>query len=77
MDMKTTSTGTKKFSKAEKLKILKEAQRDGVGVTLAKYGVYQATYYYWKKKLLVYGEDGLDHKQQKDLHNQVKFLLIA
>jgi len=74
MDMKKTARGTKKFTKAEKLKILKEAKKEGVGVTLDKYGVYQATYYYWKKKFLVYGEEGLDHRQQKGLHNQIKKL---
>ncbi len=74
MSMKTTSKGTKKFSKEEKLKILEEAKTNGVGITLSKYGVYQATYYYWKKKLLVYGKEGLEHQQQKDLHKRLKKL---
>ncbi len=74
MDMKITRKGIKKFTKSEKLRILEEAKKKGVGVTLNKYGVYQATYYYWKKKLLVYGEDGLEHRQQKDLHNQLRKL---
>lgn len=74
MDMKTTKGGIKKFSKEEKLKILTEAKEKGVKVTLQKYGVYQATYYYWKKKLIVYGEDGLVHQQQKDLHRRLRSL---
>jgi len=72
--MNRTSKRIKKFSKTEKLKILREAQKEDVGVTLASCGVYQSTYYYWKKKLLVYGESGLEHKQQKDLHNPIKKL---
>ena len=67
MDMKTTEKGRKKFTREEKLKILNEAKEKGVGVTLSKYGVYQATYYYWRKKYLVYGEEGLQHRQQRRL----------
>lgn len=67
MEMKKTEKGSKKFTKAEKLKIIKEAQSKGVKVTLDKYDLYPATYYYWKRKLTVYGEVGLDHKRSKDL----------
>lgn len=35
----------RRWSKEEKLKILKEAQMEGVQITLRKYGVYAATYY--------------------------------
>ncbi len=72
--MKTTKNGSKKFTQEEKLKILKEAKEKGVGVTLSKYGVYQATYYYWRKKFLVYGEEGLQHRQQRDLQKKLKQL---
>ncbi len=71
MDMKTTEKGRKKFTREEKLKILNEAKEKGVGVTLSKYGVYQATYYYWRKKYLVYGEEGLQHRQQRDLQKKL------
>lgn len=74
MEMKRTKKGIKKFSKTEKLKILEEAKRNGVKVTLEKYGVYQATYYYWKNKLRVYGEEGLAHQQHRDLHRRLKSL---
>ncbi len=74
MDMKITEKGTKKFTRQEKLKILKEAKEKGVGVTLNKYGVYQATYYYWKKKFVIYGEEGLGHSKQKDLEKKLKQL---
>ena len=54
------------WSKEEKLKLLEEAKKEGVQVTLRKYGLYPATYYSWKKKLLVDGTDGLsDHITRK------------
>jgi putative transposase len=40
----------RKFTKEEKLQIIKEASEQGVNITLVKYGVYPATYYSWKKK---------------------------
>lgn len=61
MDVKETEKGTKKFTKEEKLAILKEASEKGVTVTLEKYDVYPATYYYWKRKLNESGEAGLSH----------------
>lgn len=51
MDMKKTEKGTKKFTDSEKLSIIAEAQKNGVKVTLEKYDLYPATYYYWKKQL--------------------------
>lgn len=74
MDMKTTESGTRKFTKQEKLSILKEAQQEGVKATLEKYDLYPATYYYWKKKHLVYGEDGLEHARQKDQEARLRSL---
>ena len=41
MDMKTTEKGTKKFTKTEKLEILKEAKMNGVKSTLTKYDLYR------------------------------------
>ena len=67
MSMKKTKKGTKKFTREEKVSILKEAKAKGVKVTLAKYELYPATYYYWKRKFIVHGEDGLNHRAQKDL----------
>ncbi len=69
MSMETTEKGIKKFSKEEKLKILEEAKSQGVQVTLSKYGLYPATYYYWRKKLTVYGEEGLTHQGARN-HEQ-------
>ena len=74
MSMKITEKGSKKFTKDEKLSIIKEAKENGVKVTLAKYDLYPATYYYWKKKLLVHGEDGLNHRTLKDHGSEIKRL---
>lgn len=51
----------RKFTKAEKMKILKEAKTKGVTATLDKYGVYPSTFYSWKKKMDSMGEKGLSH----------------
>lgn len=72
--MKTTENGARKFTREEKLRILKEAKQKGVKSTLDKYDLYPATYYYWKKKLLVYGEEGLEHSRLKDHDNRVRAL---
>ena len=74
MSMKTTKKGTKKYTTKEKLAILEEGKNRGVKVTLGKYGLYPATYYYWKKKHLVYGEEGLSHRSTKNLESDIKRL---
>ena len=74
MDVKNTSKGTKKFTKAEKLLILSEGKKNGVKKTLDKYALYPGTYYYWKKKLTVYGESGLEHKKSKEDQQLIKDL---
>lgn len=51
----------RKFTKEEKLSILKEASANGVLTTLEKHDIYPATYYLWKKKFEEMGEVGLDH----------------
>ena len=55
------SMSKRKFTKEEKLKILEEAQKNGVSLTLDKYGVYPATYYSWKKKYETMGDSGFRH----------------
>jgi putative transposase len=72
--MKTTEKGTKKFTKGEKLSIIEEAQEKGVKQTLQKYGILPGTYYYWKRKILNYGESGLDHKRNKEKDKRIKNL---
>ena len=72
--METTEKGIKKFSKDEKLKILAEAEHNGIKVTLAKINLYPATFYYWLKKLTVYGEEGLSHQVVKNHESLIKRL---
>lgn len=74
MNVKTTEKGTKKFTKEEKLTILKEARETSVKATLEKYALYPATYYYWKRKYDDQGADGLDHTSVKEKLKQVKVL---
>ena len=74
MSVKTTKKGGKKFSKAEKLKIIKECERNGQKLTLAKYDIYASTFSYWKNKYLVHGEAGLNHRKQKDTEVFIKKL---
>ncbi len=74
MSMKVTEKGTKKFSEKEKLAILKEASDHGVNVTLEKYGLYPATYYYWKKKYESMGKDGLSHGMTKERLAEIRKL---
>ena len=72
--MQNSEKGTKKFTKEEKLAIIREASENGVKVTLSKYDLYPATYYYWKKKLVVHGEDGLNHRTLKQQQAEIKKL---
>lgn len=51
----------RKFTTQDKLAIIKEASSKGVKATLAKYDVYPATYYAWKKKFAEMGEEGFQH----------------
>lgn len=74
MYVKETEKGTKKFSKEEKISILKESNLNGVKVTLQKYGLYPATFYYWKKKFASQGEEGLNHRTHKVLISENKRL---
>lgn len=68
------STTRKKFSKQEKLSIIKEASEQGITVTLEKYGIYPATYYSWKKKFESMGEEGLDHGMTKPQLKRIREL---
>jgi putative transposase len=70
MSVKKTEKGTKKFTTEEKMSILNEAKSKGVKVTLLKYDLYPATYYYWKRKYTVHGEQGLNHRTQKNLESE-------
>lgn len=73
MEMKVTENGTKKFTQAEKVSILKESKSKGVQATLMKYNLFPATFYYWKRKYETHGEDGLQHKKG---NNTKQFILM-
>ena len=62
------------FSKEEKLKILKEAESNGVQVTLDKHGIYPATFYSWKKKFASMGEAGFRHGMTPEHLKEIKRL---
>jgi len=49
------------FAKEEKLKILEEAEKNGVQPILEKHAIYPATYYSWKKKFKKMRETGFRH----------------
>lgn len=74
MSNQKAEKGTMKFTVEEKLAIIKEASEKGVKVTLDKYGLYPATFYYWKNNLLGHQKDGLNHKTLKDCQKQIKKL---
>lgn len=65
-----------KYSTKEKMNILLEAEKNGVKVTLEKYNLFPATFYYWKRKHNTYGEQGLDHKTQADQLKRMKALEV-
>lgn len=72
MEMK--KKGTKHRSKAEKLKILKEAETHGRKATLEKYDVYPATFDYWRRKHNEMGAEGVDHGMTKERLARIKKL---
>jgi transposase-like protein len=49
----------RKWTQAQKLEILHEAEQEGVAKTLRKHGIYSSTYYQWKEKLDMQGMEGL------------------
>ena len=72
--MKKTEKGTKKFTKKEQLQIIAEAQKNGVKVTLERYDIYPATYYYWKKKHEPSGSTDLESVLSKASQSRIKEL---
>lgn len=74
MSMKITPKGTKKFTKKEKVAIVKESEELGVKAVLLKYDLYPGTFYYWKKKMSGLGTEGLDHGMTKERHAEITAL---
>ena len=64
----------KKYTNAEKISIVKEGAKQGVKTTLEKYGLYPATYYYWKKKYDSMGDAGMDHGMTKERLQEIQRL---
>ena len=83
MSMRRTEKGIKKFTDSEKQSIIKEAAEKGVKVTLEKYDLYPATYYYWKKKFASQVNSIKEVKEMKsyakklEKENQTLKLLLA
>ena len=74
MDMNKTSSGRSQYTTEEKLQIISECQSNGVRITCSKYGIYPGSYYYWKRQLLMNGQDGLDHGNRKKDKSRIKTL---
>ena len=64
----------RKFTKEEKLQILKEVEQKGVKETLEKHGIYPATYYSWKNKYEQMGEMGFRHGMIPEHIKEIKRL---
>jgi putative transposase len=64
----------RKFTTEEKLRILKEASEQGVTAILEKYAIYPATYYTWKKKLVIQGEKDFGKNVDKERLKEIKRL---
>jgi len=63
------------WSKEEKLAILKEAEQNGVEITLRNHGIYPSTYYSWRKKYQLEGEAGFaDHARRKKDYRYIRQL---
>ena len=65
----------RRWSKAEKLWILKEVKENGRELPLRKHGVYPSTYYSWCKKYELEGEAGFqDAARRKKDQQHIKYL---
>lgn len=64
----------KRWSKDQKIAIVKEASTKGVRETLEKYAIYPATFYSWKKKFEQMGDDGFTQGMTKQRLSKIKEL---
>ena len=53
------------WSADEKLKILLEAEKEGITAAIRKHGIYSNTFYQWKEKLDTGGKEALASKHYK------------
>jgi putative transposase len=66
MSARKTEKGTKKFTKEEKLAILREALGISVKATQENFALYPATFCYWKKKFVDQSSDGMDNSSVQE-----------
>ena len=74
----------KRWSKQDKLSILREGMQEGVLVTCRKHEVSTATFYNWKKVYDTYGEAGFaqngsadrDYRKLEEENRRLKKLLV-
>lgn len=60
----------RKWTKEEKLSLLKEVEQEGLQVTLRKHGIYPSTYYTWRRKLQNQGETRFDEASRRRKDDQ-------
>jgi putative transposase len=60
----------RRWSKEDKLAILKEAEQNGVELTIRKHGIYPSTYYSWRKKYQLEGESGFTDSARRKKDRQ-------
>lgn len=60
----------KRWSKEDKLAILREAAEKGVEITIRRHGIYPSTFYNWRKKYRLEGEAGFADQARKHKDNQ-------
>lgn len=79
------SKSYRRWSKKEKLTILKEAEQEGVVQTCRKFDVSSATFYHWKKAYDAHGEAGFSetkspadkkYKNLEEENRRLKKLLV-
>jgi putative transposase len=61
-------------TKAEKLAILKEGEKNGISATCRKYGIYEASYYQWKNNFHEKDNAGLQGSMSKEHLKEIKRL---
>lgn len=55
----------RKFNQQERLDILREAEQNGVELTVRKHNISRSLYYFWKNKFDRSGVDGLADQYQR------------
>jgi len=61
-------------TKAEKLRIIEECQKNGITETCKKYGIYPSSYYSWVRKHKLMGPEGLTHGMTREQQKEIRQL---